>query len=80
MATNDIKVDYEDIITDIQWDLDKARYLLADIQKYFECPDLEYPTREHIETIRNEYKHIAVMIGLLCDLVDKMNGTVLPLM
>lgn len=74
------KIDYEDVFTSVQWDLDKARYLLADVQKFFDIPDLEYPDREHVESIRNEYKHIAVMLGLLSDLIDKMNDTVSPLL
>lgn len=74
------KIDYEDVFTSVQWDLDKAKYLLADVQKYFEAPDLEYPDREHVEAVRNEYKHIAVMLGLLSDLIAKMNDTISPLM
>lgn len=74
------KVDYQDIFADVKWDLDKAKYLLADLQKYFDCPDLDFPPRENIESIHYEYKHIAVMIGLLDDLVDKLAATVNPFM
>ena len=60
------------------WDLDKASYLLADIQEFFDCPDRDYPTREHIERLRAEFKHIAVMLGLLDDLINKMSDAVKP--
>lgn len=73
---NDIRIDYENIFTNIQWDMDKAAFLLDDIQDYFSCPDLDYPTRETIEGVRNDFKRIAVKIGLLEDLVFKTRETV----
>ena len=76
---NEIKIDYEDLFTGLKWDLDKASFLIADVQKFFDCPDREYPDREHVEAIRGEYKHIAVMLGLLNDLVERMTDTVAPL-
>lgn len=76
---NEVKVDYEDVFGKIQWDVDKAKYLLAILRGYFECPDLEYPPREKVEAIRYEYKHIAVNIGLLDDLISKIDDTISPL-
>lgn len=75
----DVKIDYEDLFGSLGWDLDKMRYLLTDIQNLFETPDPEYPTRENIDKIKYEYKHILVMLGLLCDLVEKMTDKVKPL-
>lgn len=75
-----IKIDYEDVFTSLNWDLDKAKYLLADVQKFFDSPDLDYPDREHVEALHAEYKHIAVMLGLLSDLIGKMTDTVKPLL
>lgn len=77
---NEIKIDYEDFATGLRWDLDKASFLLTDLQKFFDCPDLDYPDREHIDNIRNEYKHIAVMLGLLSDLVERMTDAVHPML
>lgn len=74
------KVNYEDVFGDMKWDLDKAKYLVADVQKFFDCPDLQYPPRENVEAIRSEYEHIAVMLGLLGDIVEKLTNTVTPLM
>ena len=79
MKDANIKPDYEEVFGGLAWDLDKAKYLLADIQNIFETADPEYPTRENIERIRSEYKHIFVMLGLMSDLVGKMNATVAPL-
>lgn len=76
---NEIKVDYEDVFTGLRWDLEKASFLIADVQKFFDCPDREYPDREHVEAIRDEYKHIAVMLGLLSDLIDRMDDSIMPL-
>lgn len=76
---NDARFDYSDILGDVQWDLDKARYLLNDLQNYFECPDLEFPPREKLDTIHYEFKHIAVIVGLLKDMVDKVDNTIAPL-
>ena len=75
----DKKQNYEDIFGGLAWDLDKAKYLLTDIQNIFETADPEYPTRENIDRIRSEYKHIFVMLGLMSDLVEKMGATVAPL-
>ena len=74
-----VNLDYEAIFGGLSWDLDKARYLLADIQNIFETPDPEYPTRENITRIRDEYKHIYVMLGLVSDLLQKMTDVVTPL-
>jgi hypothetical protein len=76
----EIKVDYEDVFGSIKWDLDKAQCLLADLQAYFDSPDLDYPTRDKIDAIRGEYKHIAVIAGLLGDLVAKLEDTISPLL
>ena len=74
------KVDYEDVFGSIQWDLDKAKFLLFDLRTYFDSPDLEYPTREKVEAIRDEYKRIAVIAGLLSDIVEKLENTIEPLL
>lgn len=76
---NNVKVDYEDVFTSIQWDMDKAKYLIQDTQKFFDSPDLDYPDRDHIEAIRAEFKHIAVMLGLVSDMIIKVNETIAPL-
>lgn len=78
MATEP-RIDYEDVFADVLWDLDKAKYLLADLHGFFECPDLEYPDRETIDNIKCQYKHIVVMLDLLGDLIEKMATTVTPL-
>ena len=72
-------IDYEELFGGLSWDLDKARYLLSDVQAIFETPDPDYPTRENVEGVRNEYKHILVMLGLLGDVIEKMTGKVKPL-
>lgn len=77
---NENKINYEDVFTSIKWDMDKAQYLLAMLRDYFECTDLEFPPREKIETIKYEFKHIAVNVGLLDDLVTKVNDTITPLL
>ena len=74
------KPNYEDVFTSIKWDMDKALYLLTMLRNYFECADLDYPPREKIETIKYEYKSIAVNIGLLDDLVSKVSDTITPLL
>ncbi len=79
MATS-IKIDYEDILTTIHWDMVKAASLLDDIQNFFSCPDLEYPTREVVEAIRNDFKSIAVKISLVEDLTCKTRSTVTQLL
>lgn len=72
--------DYEEVFTTVAWDLDKAKYLVEDVQSFFETPDPDYPTRENLDGIKYEYKHILVMLGLLSDLVEKMADKVKPLM
>ena len=77
---NENNVNYEDVFTSIKWDMDKAAYLLDKLQEHFECPDLEFPTRDCIENIKYEFKSIAVNIGLLNDLITKVNATITPLL
>lgn len=74
------KIDYEDVATNVQFDLDKARYLLRDLQSIFDCPDPDYPPRERIESIRYDYKHIVIMLGLLSDVVEKLTTTITPML
>lgn len=77
---NNTPIDYEDIFTTIQWDMEKAAFLLDDTHEYFDCPDLDFPTRDTIESIRNDFKRIAVKIGLLEDLIDKTKSTISDLL
>lgn len=72
---NNIKIDYTDIFVNIKWDAEKAACLLEDLHSYFECPDLDFPPRNHIEAIRNDFHRIAIKIGLLEDLIDKLDTT-----
>ena len=76
----DAKIDYEDVFNAIKWDMDKAQCLLADLQAFFDCPDLDYPSRDKIDTIRNEFKHIAVIVGLLDDIAEKVSTTISPML
>lgn len=77
---NDQKLDNKDILGIMKWDLDKAKYLLADIQKYFDCPDLQYPPRESIDTIKYEFEHVAIMMALLSDVIEKLTNTLSPML
>ena len=77
---NEHKIDYEDVATNIKFDLDKARYLLNDLQSIFDCPDPDYPPRDRIDGIRYDYRHIVVMLGLLSDVVEKLTTTIKPMM
>lgn len=72
------KIDYEELFGSLSWDLDKAKYLLNDIESFFETPDPDFPTRENLDGIKYEYKHILVMLGLLGDLIKKMDAAVKP--
>ena len=73
-------IDYEDVFTSVHWDLEKARYLLSDLREYFECPFPECPPGQCLENVRREFKHIVVVLGLLDDLVEKLDETVRPLL
>lgn len=75
---DNVKIDYEELFGSLGWDLDKAKYLLNDIQSFFETPDPDFPTRENLDGIKYEYKHILVMLGLLSDLIEKMETAVKP--
>lgn len=72
--------DYENILVASKWDLEKAACLLDDICPYFECPDLDYPPRNKLTTIRIDYKPIAVKLGLLDDLIDKLTASISTLL
>ena len=65
--------DLESTANLIQEDCTNAKYLLDEVEAFFDCADLDNPGSEQMFAIRHSFSRINSFLRLTGDVVDKIN-------
>lgn len=68
----------DNLIPVVQWEVDKARVIVNDLQDAFQCADADNVSERKMRRIKFRYKEIVAKLALIGDVLDNIDMVIIP--
>lgn len=66
------------IIPVVQWEVDKARVIVNDLQDAFQCADADNVSEHKMRKIKFRYREIVAKLAIISDVLDNIDMVIIP--